>query len=151
MGALAHNRSQPIMRLPVERVLVTIALENGEPLTGEIFLAPGEPPSSVLDEAEPFVPLALERGVRLVARAMIATLAVAHETELDPDVHEESQRALVRLKNGSSVEGELRWVPSVGYRRTVDLLNLPSRMLVVHGAGCTTFVVKAHVAWVEEC
>jgi hypothetical protein len=139
------------MRLPVDRSSVTLILETGEAVTGEIFLAPGEPISSVLDEAEPFVPVALEKNVRLVARSTIASLAVAVEVAHDPDVQEQMQRAVVRLKNGVSVEGELRWVPYAGYRRTVDLLNLPSRLLVVHGSGVTTYIIKAHVAWVEEC
>ncbi len=151
MGGLAHNRSQPIMRLPVERIRVALLLGSGAALSGELFLAPGEPVSSVLDEAEPFLPLVVEGKVRLIARATIASLAIAEETDPDPDVHEDSQRAVVQLVNGSTVEGELRWVPTVGYRRTVDLLNLPSRLLVVHGTGVTTWIVKTHVAWVEEC
>lgn len=147
------------MRLPVDRMRVTLVLETGEALTGDVFLAPGEAVRTVLDEAEPFVPLGLERPVngsiethvRLVARATIACVAVPGEVPRDPDVHEETQRARVRLKAGLEVEGELRWVARVGHRRTVDHLNLPSRLLEVHGASVTTYIIKAHVAWVEEC
>lgn len=139
------------MRLPVDRVCVTLILESAEAISGEVFLAPGDPASSVLAEGEPFLPVALEKSVRLIARDTIASLAVPIEVGCDPDVEEQMQRASVRLKNGVTVEGELRWVPHAGYRRTVDLLNLPSRMLVIHGSGVTTYVIKAHVAWVEEC
>ncbi len=151
MGALAHNRSQPIMRLPVDRIPVTLVLETGEALTGEIFLSPGSPPSSVLDDAQPFVPVALDQHVRLVARSTIAMLVVGGEESGDPDVPEESHRVTVRVKHGASIEGELRWVPCTGHRRTIDLLNVASRILVIHGVGVTTHIVKAHVAWVEEC
>lgn len=151
MEALAHNRSQPIMRLPVERVPVTLVLESGEVLAGEIFLAPGEPPSGVLDEAEPFVPVRTPITVRLVARATITSLTVPLELDRDPDIIEETLRAVIRLKNGGTIEGDLRWVPCEGYRRTVDLLNRASRLLVVHGDGITTYVIKSHIAWVEEC
>ena len=148
---MAHNRSQPIMRLPVDRVQVTLVLETGETLAGDVFLSPGEPVCSVLDEAEPFVPLAMAGHVRLVARARIACLTVPGEIAHDQDVHEESQRARVHLKAGQEVEGELRWVALVGHRRTVDHLNLPTRFLAIHGTGVTTYIIKAHVAWVEEC
>ena len=127
------------MRLPVDRVRVTLVLETGEAV------------STVLDEAEPFVPLGMERHVRLVARATIACVAVPGEIPRDQDVHEETQRARVHLKSGLEVEGDLRWVAPVGHRRTVDHLNLPSRLLEVHGADVTTYIIKAHVAWVEEC
>lgn len=151
MGALAHDRSQPIMRLPVDRVLVTLVIETGETLSGEIFLAPGEEASSVLAEAEPFVPVALDKGVRLVSRATISVLTVPGELGGDPDVAEDTQKAIVRLKSGASVEGLLRWAAVAGYRRTVDHLNLPARFLVVHGVGATSYINKTHVAWVEEC
>jgi len=151
MGAVAHNRSQPIMRLPMDRVAVTLSLESGEALTGEVFLAPGTPPCTVLDEADPFVPVALGDGIRLVARATITSLAIASEVARDPDVEEESQRARLKLKNGMAIEGELRWVPTPGYRRTIDHLNLAARILALHGAGSTTYIIKSHVAWVEEC
>ena len=139
------------MRLPVDRVRVTLVLETGDALSGDVFLAPGEEVSSVLDEAEPFVPLGMEGHVRLVSRATIACLVVPGEVARDQDVHEESQRARVHLKAGPEVEGELRWVALVGHRRTVDHLNLPARFLAIHGAGVTTYIIKAHVAWVEEC
>jgi len=139
------------MRLPVERVRVTMVLETGEALTGDVFLAPGEAVSTVLDEAEPFVPLGMEKHVRLVARATIACVAVPGEVPRDQDVHEETQRARVHLKSGLEIEGELRWVAPVGHRRTVDHLNLPSRFLEIHGAAVTTYIIKGHVAWVEEC
>ena len=151
MSGLAHNRSQPIMRLPMDRVDVKLVLESGDAITGQVFLAPGTPPSSVLDEAEPFVPIAMGHGVRLVARATIASLAINSELQRDPDVAEETQRARIQLKNGTAVEGELRWVAVAGYRRTIDHLNVAGRILIVHGTGCTTYLIKSHVAWVEEC
>jgi hypothetical protein len=139
------------MRLPVDRIRVALILESGEAISGDVFLAPGDPASSVLSEGEPFVPVAVDKKVRLVARDAIASLAVDIELACDPDVQEQMQRAAVRLKNGVTIEGELRWVPHAGYRRTVDMLNLASRAIVVHGTGVTTYIIKAHVAWVEEC
>ena len=139
------------MRLPVDRARVALTLETGEALTGDIFLAPSEPVSSVLQHHEPFMPLGLDKHVRLVARATIACLAVAIATDRDPDVAEETQRVRVRLKSGATIEGDLRWVALVGHRRTVDHLNLPARFLAIHAPGTTTYVLKPHVAWVEEC
>ena len=151
MGAFARNRSQQFMRLPVDRVVVTLALETGEALQGEVFLPHGVSATSVLDETTPFVPIQIENAIRLVSRATIATMEVQGELAPEGDLPEDSQRVAVRLTRGATIEGVLRWVAVADHPRTIDHLNHAARFLTLHGDGITTYVSKAHVAWVEEC
>ena len=69
---------------------------------------------------------------------------------LEEELPGERQTALVRLRNGSTIKGELRWVAPEGQRRTLDFLNDDASHIVVHDIEHRIYVAKAHVASVEE-
>jgi hypothetical protein len=64
----------------------------------------------------------------------------------------ERQRARVRLRSGTALEGELRWISPDGERRTADYVNASGAYFVLHAAEPLTrlYVAKAQVATVEE-
>ena len=142
-------RSQQIMRLPVDTVAASIILDDGERFDAMLFLPPGDTVVRLFVDGDAFLPVAFRDRIRLVARAAISALTVAAEPH-DNDLPHEQQKATVRMRSGAMVEGELRWVGPHGRRRTVDFLNEDEAHIVVHGPGVTTYVRKAHVAWVEE-
>ena len=148
---LDAGRSQPIMRLPVDRVSAQLTLHDGERFEGILFLPGGEQVPELLSEGEPFIPVGHGNTVRLVARSALACIAIPSRPDLaDADLPIERQQATIRLRSGAVVTGELRWTAPPGWRRTGDHLKDSARHVTVHGGGITTFVAKAHIAWVEE-
>lgn len=141
-----------MLRLPRDQTPAVITTHDGEREDVHLFVPPGENVGQVFDASEPFVAVIFSSGVQLVARATIACITV-RETHTVPDEIDlplERQKATIRLRAGGSLQGELRWTPPLGRRRTLDHLNEPSSYLVVHGAEDTSYVAKAHVASVSE-
>lgn len=126
-------------------------MHDGQQSNVMLFVPPGDTLTHVLDNPDPFVPVSFSIGTRLVSRAAIASLTVREVQPVDEDLPVERQRAVVHLRAGGKIEGELRWVAPPGRRRTLDYLNDGSNLLVVHGADATTYVAKAHIASVDEC
>jgi hypothetical protein len=149
MANAGADRSQPILRLPVDRISCSLLLADGTRVNGALFRTPGTPVVGLLDEPEPFLPLATDYGVRLLARALIAAVALP-PAPLDadelPGVH---QQAVVTLRSGQRLRGELRWTPAPGHARTIDLLNEPGAALLLHG-DVVHLIARAHIAWVED-
>src|SRR5215216_3686064 len=141
---LADQRSQPILRLPRDQTPAVLVMHDGERANVMLFVPPGDTLTHVLDNADPFVPVNFSSGTRLVARSAIACLTVHEAQPLDDDLPVERQRAIVSLRAGSKIEGELRWVAPPGRRRTLDYLNDGSNLLVVHGGDVTSYIAKAH-------
>jgi hypothetical protein len=56
----------------------------------------------------------------------------------------------VHLHDGRELAGELRWTAPESHRRTIDYLNENASHIIVHAREGLTYVVKAHVAWIEE-
>ena len=145
----AEQRSQPILRLPRDQTPAVLTM-GGERAHVMLFVPPGGSIADVLDGSEAFLPVSFSSGTRLVARAAIACVTVRELLQPEPDLPIECQAAIVRLRGGIAVEGELRWVAPPGRRRTLDHLNDGSPYLIVHRSDETSYVAKAHVIDVEE-
>lgn len=150
-GPVIERRSQAILRLPVDHLPASLVLHDGTRSDVTLFVPAGETVPSILTGAA-FLPIIRGQNVVLVARAAVACLAVpdAPPSELDGVLPEERQRAVVHLLSGVTLAGELRWIPPAGRQRTVDHLNLAVPYFTMHADGLTHYVLKAHVAFVEE-
>ncbi|MBZ0235664.1 MAG: hypothetical protein K8M05_25270 [Deltaproteobacteria bacterium] len=146
------RRSQPIMRLPVDTVSASLVLHDGERAEVVIFVPAGEDVDDVLVAREPFLPVVRDGTIVLVARAAIAALGVPHLPAIprEDDLPGETQAAVVRLRSGVTIAGELRWTAPVGSQRTADFLNNDEPYVKVYGGDTTYFVTKDHIVLVEE-
>jgi hypothetical protein len=157
-GQANMRRSQAILRLPVDNVLATLILHDGERCDVLLFVPPGETIGHLVSPGDPFVPMIKNARFCLVARTAIAVLGVVTGSETatsgddDGALPVERQRARVRLRGGTALEGELRWTGPEGRKRTADYVNDTAAFFVLHaGDPPTTFyVAKAQVATVEE-
>jgi hypothetical protein len=139
------------MRIPVDRVTARLSLHDGKQLEVALFLPIGEDVVEIFNKPEPFLPVATDKKVLLMARSAIAAIAVpGAKLVSSDDLPTERQMALVHLRNGQVVEGELRWIAPPGRRRTADLLNENAPCVVVHAAAGMTYIAKTHIAWIEE-
>ncbi|MBX3160187.1 MAG: hypothetical protein KF773_29745 [Deltaproteobacteria bacterium] len=145
-------RSQVILRMPVDNLVATLILHDGERAEVMLFLPGGEDLARLLDGTAQFIPMVRDGRVCLFARAAIACLEVpARPPAADDDgLPVEKQRAIVKLRSGGTVEGELRWTPMTANARTTDHLNLEAPYFEVHREERTAYVMKAHVASVTE-
>ena len=126
-------------------------MHDGERAQVFLFVAPGNRLTHVLDESSSFVPMGFASGTRLVARDTIAALGVhVMHAPAEEELPGERQRAVVRLRSGAIIKGELRWIAPEGQRRTLDYLNNDARYFVVYDTEHFHFVFKSHVATVEE-
>ena len=148
--ATPDRRSQPLMRIPVDHVPATLTLHDGTRLEIVMFVPPGEHIADQLCSGSPFLPIRCEGKIRLIARDILACITVGGSPVANDDLPEEMQRVAVRLRSGTTIEGELRWTAAVGKSRTADHLNEAALQIVVYGAGTITYVAKRHLAWVEE-
>ncbi len=146
------RRSQVIMRMPVDHVAAALILHDGERFDGVLFVSPSEDIARVLAAKEPFMPVVRNGRVCLIARTAIASIAmpVSQEPPKDDDLPLEKQAATVKLRSGVLLDGELRWTGSAGQLRTADHLNSSDLHLELHSATTTYYVVKHHIALVEE-
>lgn len=148
------RRSQAILRIPVDQLSATMTMYDGAKSEVVLFVPCGVTVAELLTQGDAFLPVIRDRSVSLIARAAIAALAILEiqplRTDGDPDPLDARQPAVVHLKGGASIKGELRWVAPVGRQRTADYLNDPSPYIQVHAEGVVHLVVKAHIAMVEE-
>lgn len=147
------RRSQAILRIPVDQVSATMTMHDGAKSEVVLFIPCGASVSELLTQGDAFLPVIRERSVSLVARAAIAAVAIFQVQPLHPEVASElaaRQAAIVHLRGGTTIAGELRWVAPVGRQRTADYLNDPSPYITVHADGVIHLVIKAHIAMVEE-
>ena len=149
MASVNMRRSQVILRLPVEHVTASLTLDDGDRFEAVLFVSPDEDMPRFLTAPERFLPAMREGKVLLIARTAIASLGVPSKV-VDTALPIETQAAIVRLRSGEVLEGELRWTAPVGQRRTIDYLNSDDPYLEVHAEGRTHYVMKSHVATVEE-
>ena len=148
----AEARSQAIMRVPRDKSPGELILDDGQRDFVLFFVPPGEKLARVLEDAGAFVPVAIGGATRLVARATIACIT-AHRTQAgwpESELPEERQDAVIKLRGGTTIKGELRWVAADGHRRTLDHLNDDNRHLVVYEGDYIHFVAKAAVVTVQE-
>jgi hypothetical protein len=148
------RRSQAILRMPVNSVLATMILHDGERSDVLLYVPPGEDITRLVSSGDPFVPMIKNARFCLVARSAIAALGVVTGDEPPDDggLPVTRQRSRVRLRSGTTLEGELRWSASEIYKRTSDYVNDPTGFFVVHATETRTlyYVVKSQVATVEE-
>jgi hypothetical protein len=137
------RRSQAILRMPVNTVLATLILHDGERSDVLLYIPPGEDITSLLSPGQPFLPMIKHARFCLVARSAIAVLGVVIGAEPadDSGLPVTRQRARVRLRSGTALEGELRWPASDVTTRTSDYTTEPR---TIH------YVVKSHMATLEE-
>lgn len=150
MASVDARRSQMILRIPVDQVAATLTLHDGERIEAQLFVRPGEDVAAMLASGPMFVPVRQTDGIRLIARAAIACMCVAAYHHRASDLPEETQKAKIKLRSGAVIEGELRFIAPPGQRRTVDHLNDTAEYLALHAIDTTTYIVKHHIAWVEE-
>lgn len=150
------RRSQAIQRLPVDSVLATLVTDDGERGDVLLFIPPGETISHVISPGLPFVPMIRNAQFCLVARGVIAALAVAGSppATADDGLPIVERRVRIRLRSKTALEGELRWISLDGHKRTSDHVNDPDSHLVLHtterGTPYTYYVAKSQVATIEE-
>jgi hypothetical protein len=151
MASPLVNRSQAILRMPVDMVNATIVMHDGERNEVMLFVPSGEGIVRMLAERTPFVPVVLKGRVCLLARDIIAAIAV-DRAPLDAELAlpAEEQRVKVKLRAGTLLEGTLSWCPA-GQQRTKDYLNSDDSYFELHVEQLTYFVVKAQVATVQDC
>lgn len=148
----ADERSQPLMRVPRDKTPGELIMDDGERAYVLFFVAHGDTLARVFEDDSRFVPVAIGSTVRMVARAAIAcmTAHVVHAGIPDGELSQERQRVLARVRGGTVVRGELRWVAPYGHRRTLDHLNDASSHIVIHDDDYIHFVAKAALLGVEE-
>ena len=147
------KRSQAILRMPIDMVDAVLVLHDGERANVLLFVPPTEDISRLVTEGSPFVAMVRGGTEYFVARAAIACLELPADRvpTLDKELSIQRQNARVKLRCGTTVEGELRWISADGQTRTADALNIDVPYLVVHGAAAQTYLImKAHVATVTE-
>jgi hypothetical protein len=148
------RRSQAILRLPVDSVLATLVMHDGERSDVLLFVPPGEGITDLMSPGDPFVSMIRNARFCMVARDAIAVIGMVAASALPDDgaLPLEHQRVRVRLRSGSVVEGEMRWTGTEGDRRTADHVNDPAPFLVVHAPEIQTayYIAKSQVATVEE-
>jgi hypothetical protein len=126
-------------------------MHDGERAQVFLFVAPGASLSRWIDETARFLPMGFAGGTRLVARDAIAAFSVhVLHAPAEDELPGERQLAIVRLRSGASIKGELRWVAPEGQRRTLDFMNDDAAYVVVHDTEHIIYVAKAHIASVEE-
>ena len=148
----ADERSQPLMRVPRDKTPGELILDDGDRTYVLFFVPHGDTLSRVFEDGNAFMPVAVGTSVRMVARASIAcmTAHVVHAHVPDEEFPQERQRAIVRLKGGTVVRGELRWVAPLGHRRTLDHLNDVSHHVVAYDGDYIHFIAKSAIVSVEE-
>jgi hypothetical protein len=140
------------MRVPRDKTPGELILDDGERTYVLFFVPAGDTLTRVFEDPNPFLPVAVGKTVRMVARASIACMSahVMHASAPDADFPQEKQHAIVRLRGGTVVRGQLRWVAPYGHRRTLDHLNDSSAHMVAYDGDYIHFIAKAAVLSVEE-
>jgi hypothetical protein len=149
------RRSQAIQRLPVDSQVATLILYDGQRSDVLVHIPPGETITALVSPGDPFVPMIHSARPCLVARDAIAALGmmsgpapVADEDALPV----QRRRARVRLRSGTVLEGELRWIADDNHQQIADHVNDAPGFLIVFATDSRTtyYVVKSQVAMIEE-
>lgn len=145
------NRSQAILRMPVDMVSATVLLHDGERSDVMLFVPTGEGIVRMLRETAPFVPVVRKGRTCLVGRGALVAIAIP-KAAIDEDaaLPVEEQKVLVKLRSGIELVGSLSWCPA-GQHRTKDYLNDDEIFFELHVGELTYFIVKAQVTTVQEC
>jgi hypothetical protein len=140
--------------LPVERLPVALILADGTRRDAVVFVPAGQRVEELLESALWFLPADEAGTFRLYAREGLAAIGVdrARLKGGDPfdGLPHERRRTVVRLRSGTMLFGELRYLAPPQRRRTADFVNEEPATFALHGPDVVYHVVKAHVAYLEE-
>lgn len=125
-------------RIAKERAAVVVHLVRGEAIAGDLFVqshvrhrAGPEGAPDVMNDDEPFFPLAVEGGpTLLVAKEHVRILEVErHDAESDVDAVPGARLAPIELTldDGAKLEGGIYLEVTSGRPRLLDFLNLARR------------------------
>jgi len=126
-------RPDSISEYRIEKVRrrVTIALDGGETLEGDVFLQPAaryrhgpQDPAELFNEPEPFLPLATpgDRSI-LIAKAQVRSVQFQDE-DADTDLGGVAEAEVeVTFTDGTSTSGALRLETRADRPRLLDFLN----------------------------
>lgn len=148
------RRSQAILRMPVDSVLATLVLHDGERSDVLLFVGPGEGITDLLSGGDAFVATIRDARPCLVARDAIAVISVVIGPEPPDDgaLPIKRQRVRIQLRSGKLIEGELRWTACEGDGQTAGHVNDPAAFLIVHATEAKTlhYIAKSQVATIED-
>lgn len=154
MSSVKVQRSQAILRMPVDMVEVELILHDGDRAPALLLVHPAEDLGRYLCEGPAFVAVIRGATETLVARDAVACFGIpaarVRTPAHDDGLPHESQRVVMRLRSGIPLEGELRWVAPPGQRRTSDHLNADARHVEVYAGDTVYLVRKDHIAQVTE-
>lgn len=126
-------------------------MHDGERAQVFLFVAPGDSLTHYINESSRFLPMGFASGTRLIARDAIAAFSIhVLHAPIEDELPGERQIAVIRLRSGAVIKGELRWVAPEGQRRTLDFMNNAATYFIVYDTEHVIYVAKAHVASVEE-
>jgi hypothetical protein len=86
----------------------------------------------------------------IVARDAIAAIGMPPKVEDEDALPTDKQKVTVKMKSGMMLDGELRWTIVDGKQRTADHLNSDARTIELRAQDKSYFIVKSHVAYVQE-
>jgi hypothetical protein len=144
------HRSQAILKMPVDYVDATLILHDGDRSEVIFLLPPGEDLARVITEGDAFIPVMRNAKICIVAREAIAAVGMSSTVEDEDALPTDKQRVTVKLRSGMMLEGELRWTLVDGKRRTADHLNGDALTIELRAVDKSYFIVKSHVAYVQE-
>lgn len=129
-----------------------LVMHDGERSDVLLFIPPTEDIVRLISEGAAFVAVARGGQECLIARDAIACLGVApmYGPVLEEDLPAEKQLAIVKLRSGVVLDGELRWVAPPGMQRTTDYLNGDGRYVALYTPDRTYVIAKPHIAMVVE-
>ena len=144
------HRSQAILKMPVDYVDATLILHDGDRSEVIFLLPPGEDLARVITEGDAFIPVMRNAKMCIVARDAIAAIGMPPKVEDEDALPTHKQRVTVKLKSGMMLDGELAWTVVDGKHQTAHHLNGDTRTIELRVADKSYFIVKAHVAYVQE-
>jgi hypothetical protein len=150
MGEANVHRSQAILKMPVDYVDATLILHDGDRSEVIFLLPPGEDLARVITEGDAFIPVMRNAKMCIVAREAIAAIGLPPKVEAEDALPTDKQRVTVKLRSGMMLEGELRWTLVDSKHRTADHLNGYALTIELRTADKSYFIVKSHVAYVQE-
>ena len=136
--------------MPVDYVDATLIHHDGERSEVIFLLPPGEDLARVITEGDAFISVMRNAKICIIARDAIAAIAIAPKIEDEDALPSQKQKCAVKLRSGLVLEGELRWTVEGEKSTTHDHLNRDPLTIELRVADKSYFIVKAHVAYVQE-
>ncbi|HLL20545.1 MAG TPA: hypothetical protein VK427_00355 [Kofleriaceae bacterium] len=138
--------------MPVDYVDATLILHDGDRSEAIFLLPPGEDIARAVTEGEAFIPVMRNAKICIVSRDAIAAVGITTRAPdpLEDELPSEKQRANIKLRSGMMLDGEMRWTVVAGKQRTADFLNGDAKYFELRQGDKSFFIVKAHVAFVQE-